>query len=43
MTEIDIHFQLDPYGKPLKKASPDSNGRTLVKSARSERTIYRLS
>lgn len=39
MTEIEIHFQLDAYGKPLKKARPDSNRRALLKSAHAERTI----
>jgi periplasmic protein TonB len=39
MTEIEIHFQLDPYGKPLKKENPDSNRRGVAKSAHAERTI----
>jgi protein TonB len=39
MTEIEVHFQLNPYGQPLKKDHPDSNRTGVVKSAHVERTI----
>lgn len=42
MTRIEIHFQLDPYGRPLRNDHPDSSQREVVQSARGEQGISKL-
>jgi TonB family protein len=37
MTQIAIHFRLDPYGKPSKDDNPGSNRRAAIRSAQAER------